>query len=100
MTTLTNAQKLKNIIAELNDIVITEKDDLKKVINKVIDSFFENKSTSDKTKKSKNPSKKRSPSAYNLFVQEKIQIADIKKLPFTERMKAISVLWNEQKNSQ
>ena len=58
MTTLTNAQKLKNIIAELNDIVITEKDDLKKVINKVIHSFFENKSTSDKTKKSKNPSKK------------------------------------------
>ena len=100
MTTLTNAQKLKNIIAELNDIVITEKDDLKKVINKVIHSFFENKSTSDKTKKSKNPSKKRPPSAYNLFVQEKIQIAEIKQLPHKERMKAISELWNEQKNSQ
>ena len=50
--------------------------------------------------KSKDPSKKRSPTAYNLFFQEKMQDDEIKELPHKERMKAIGELWKEQKNSQ
>ena len=94
--TTTNATYMKNLITALKKIQLTEDDDFLTTVNTTAQQIVSEK----KTKKTKDPSKKRPPTAYNLFVQEKMQDEDIKDLPHKERMKAISELWNEQKNSQ
>lgn len=41
--------------------------------------------------------KKRAPSKYNLFVKDKMKLAEIKDLPPKERMGAIAAMWKTQK---
>ena len=94
--TTTNATYMKNLITALKKIELSEDDDFLTTVNTTVQQIVNEK----KVKKTKDPSKKRSPTAYNLFFQEKMQDDEIKELPHKERMKAIGELWNEQKNSQ
>jgi len=47
----------------------------------------------------KKPKVKRAPSAYNLFVKDKMQDPAVKALPPKERMGAIGQMWKAQKAS-
>ena len=87
---------MKNLITALKKIELSEDDDFLTTVNTTVQQIVSEK----KVKKTKDPSKKRPPTAYNLFFQEKMQDDEIKELPHKDRMKAISELWNEQKNSQ
>ena len=92
MTTLTNEQMLNNVMTIIKKMDISEEDDFKKEMNKVI-----NKAMKDKTivKKTKEP-KVLTP--YQQFVKDKMPEVKDQYEP-KERMKAIAELWKEHKES-
>ena len=92
MTTLTNEQMLNNVMTIIKKMDISEEDDFKKEMNKVI-----NKAMKDKTivKKTKEP-KVLTP--YQQFVKDKMPEVKDHYEP-KERMKAIAELWKEHKES-
>ena len=92
MTTLTNEQMLNNVMTIIRKMDISEEDDFKKEMNKVI-----NKAMKDKTivKKTKEP-KVLTP--YQQFVKDKMPEVKDHYEP-KERMKAIAELWKEHKES-
>ena len=69
MTTLTNEQMLNNVMTIIRKMDISEEDDFKKEMNKVINKAMKDKTTVKKTKEPK------------------------------DRMKAIAELWKEHKES-
>ena len=93
MTTLTNAQMLENMITILNKMKITDEDDFKKTMNNAIKNAMNDKKKSTKIKTDK---ESKPPTAYQLFVKEKM--AEIKDtVPAKERMKKIAEMWKAQK---
>ena len=92
MTALTNQQLLNNVMTIIKKMDISEEDDFKKEMNKVI-----NKAMKDKTivKKTKEP-KVLTP--YQQFVKDKMPEVKDHYEP-KERMKAIAELWKEHKES-
>ena len=93
MTTLTNAQMLENMITILNKMKITDEDDFKKTMNNAIKNAMNDKKKSTKIKTDK---ESKPPTAYQLFVKEKM--AEIKDtVPAKERMKKIGEMWKAQK---
>ena len=93
MNTITNTQILDNLTTILKKMEITDDDDFKKTVNNAIKNAMNNKTKSTKIKANKEP---KEPTAYQLFVKEKMpEVKD--KFPPKERMGAISQLWKEKK---
>ena len=93
MTTITNTQMLDNFITILNKMEITDDDDFKKTMNNAIKNAMKNKTKTTKIKANKEP---KEPTAYQLFVKEKMEkVKD--KFPPKERMKEIAKMWKEEK---
>ena len=93
MNTITNTQILDNLTTILKKMEITDDDDFKKTMNNAIKNAMNNKTKSTKIKANKEP---KEPTAYQLFVKEKMpEVKD--KFPPKERMGAISQLWKEKK---
>ena len=93
MTTITNTQMLDNFITILNKMEITDDDDFKKTMNNAIKNAMKNKTKTTKIKANKEP---KEPTAYQLFVKEKMEkVKD--KFPPKERMKEIAKMWKEKK---
>ena len=93
MNTITNTQILDNLTTILKKMEITDDDDFKKTVNNAIKNAMNNKTKSTKIKATKEP---KEPTAYQLFVKEKMpEVKD--KFPPKERMGAISQLWKEKK---
>ena len=93
MTTITNTQMLDNLITILNKMEITDDDDFKKTMNNAIKNAMNNKTKTTKIKANKEP---KEPTAYQLFVKEKMEkVKD--KFPPKERMKEIAKMWKEKK---
>ena len=95
MTTLTNEQMLNNLMTIIRKMDISEEDDFKKEMNKVINKAMKDKTTVKKTKEPKEP---KEPTAYQLFFKEKYPEVKEKYDP-KDRMKAIAELWKEHKES-
>ena len=96
MTTLTNMQMLDNLTTILNKMEITDDNDFKKTMNNAIKNAMNNKTKTTKIKTTKEP---KEPTAYQLFVKEKM--SEVKnKFPPKERMKIISLLWKEWKENK
>ena len=93
MTTITNTQMLDNLTTILNKMEIKDDDDFKKTMNNAIKNAMNNKTKSTKIKANKEP---KEPTAYQLFVKEKMpEVKD--KFPPKERMDAINQLWKKKK---
>jgi len=60
---------------------------------------LELKHDSDSVEVVKKPKVKRAPSAYNLFVREKMQDPQVKSLEPKKRMEKIGQMWKAQKSS-
>jgi hypothetical protein len=82
----TNTQMLDNLITILNKMEITDEDDFKKTMNNAVKNAMNNKTKSTKIKTDKEPKK---PTAYQLFVKEK--------MPEVKDMKKIGEMWKAQK---
>ena len=95
MTTLTNEQMLNNVMTIIRKMDISEEDDFKKEMNKVINKAMKDKTTVKKTKEPKEP-KVLTP--YQQFVKDKMPEVKDHYEP-KERMKAIAELWKEHKES-
>ena len=96
MTTITNAQMLDNLTTILNKMEIKDDDDFKKTMNNAIKNAMNNKTKTTKIKATKKTKELKEPTAYQLFVKEKMpEVKD--KFPPKERMGAISQLWKEKK---
>ena len=94
--TTNNSINMKKLLTALKKVELTDDDDFLSVVNNTAQVVLNTK----KVKKTKDPSvNKKAPSVYNLFVKDKMQDDDIKKLPHNERMKAIGEMWKEQKDS-
>ena len=95
MTTLTNEQMLNNVMIIIKKMDISEEDDFKKEMNKVINKAMKDKTTVKKTKEPKEP---KALTLYQQFVKDKMP--EVKeKFDSKDRMKAIAELWQEQKKS-
>ena len=93
MTTITNMQMLDNLTTILNKMEITDDDDFKKTMNNAIKNAMNNKTKTTKIKTTKEP---KEPTAYQLFVKEKMsEVKD--KFPPKERMKEIAKMWEQEK---
>ena len=93
MTTLTNMQMLDNLTTILNKMEITDDNDFKKTMNNAIKNAMNNKTKTTKIKTTKEP---KEPTAYQLFVKEKMpEVKD--KFPPKERMKEIAKMWEQEK---
>ena len=92
MTTLTNEQMLNNVMTIIKKMDISEEDDFKKEMNKVINKAMKDKTTVKKTKEPKELT------LYQQFVKDKMPEVKDQYEP-KERMKAIAELWKEQKES-
>ena len=77
---------LDNLITILNKMEITDEDDFKKTMNNAVKNVMNNKTKSTKIKTDKEPKK---PTAYQLFVKEK--------MPEVKDMKKIGEMWKAQK---
>ena len=77
---------LDNLITILNKMEITDEDDFKKTMNNAVKNAMNNKTKSTKIKTDKEPKK---PTAYQLFVKEK--------MPEVKDMKKIGEMWKAQK---
>ena len=95
MTTLTNEQMLNNVMTIIGKMDISEEDDFKKEMNKVINKAMKGKTTVKKTKEPKEP---KEPTAYQLFFKEKYPEVKEKFDP-KDRRKAIAELWKEHKEA-
>ena len=99
MTTLTNEQMLNNVMTIIKKMDISEEDDFKKEMNKVINKAMKDKTTVKKTKEPKEPKEPKELTLYQQFVKDKMPevkgVYDDNK----ERMKAIAKLWKEHKES-
>jgi len=82
----TNTQMLDNLITILNKMEITDEDDFKKTMNNAIKNAMNNKTKTTKIKANKEP---KEPTAYQLFVKEK--------MPEVKDMKKIAEMWGEEK---
>ena len=82
----TNTQMLDNLITILNKMEITDEDDFKKTMNNAVKNAMNNKTKSTKIKTNKEP---KEPTAYQLFVKEK--------MPEVKDMKKIGEMWKAQK---
>ena len=92
----TNTQMLDNLITILNKMEITDEDDFKKTMNNAIKNAMNNKTKTTKIKANKEP---KEPTAYQLFVKEKMpEVKD--KFPAKERMKKIAEMWGEEKKKE
>jgi len=94
MTTLTNKQMLNNVMTIIKKMDISEEDDFKKEMNKVINKAMKDKNT---VKKTKEPKEAKELTPYQQFVKDKMP--EVKTLNPKERMKAIAELWKEHKES-
>ena len=94
--TTNNSTKMKQLLTALKKIELTDDDDFLSVVNNTVQVVLITKTV----KKPKDPANKKAPSLWNLFLKEKMQDEDIKKLHHKERMKAIGQMWQEQKVSQ
>ena len=92
MTTLTNEQMLNNVMTIIRKMDISEEDDFKKEMNKVINKAMKDKTTVKKTKEPKELT------LYQQFVKDKMPEVKDQYEP-KERMKAIAELWKEHKES-
>ena len=92
MTTLTNEQMLNNVMTIIKKMDISEEDDFKKEMNKVINKAMKDKTTVKKTKEPKELT------LYQQFVKDKMPEVKDQYEP-KERMKAIAELWKEHKES-
>ena len=92
MTTLTNEQMLNNVMTIIKKMDISEEDDFKKEMNKVINKAMKDKTTVKKTKEPKVLT------PYQQFVKDKMPEVKDHYEP-KERMKAIAELWKEHKES-
>ena len=92
MTTLTNEQMLNNVMTIIRKMDISEEDDFKKEMNKVINKAMKDKTTVKKTKEPKELT------LYQQFVKDKMPEVKDHYEP-KERMKAIAELWKEHKES-
>ena len=82
-----------NLTTILNKMEITDDDDFKKTMNNAIKNAMNNKTKTTKIKNTKEP---KEPTAYQLFVKEKMpEVKD--KFPPKERMKEIAKMWQEKK---
>jgi len=95
MTTLTNKQMLNNVMTIIKKMDISEEDDFKKEMHKVINKAMKDKTTVKKTKEAKED-KELTP--YQQFVKDKMPEVKDQYEP-KERMKAIAELWKEHKES-
>ena len=77
---------LDNLITILNKMEITDEDDFKKTMNNAVKNAMNNKTKSTKIKTNKEP---KEPTAYQLFVKEK--------MPEVKDMKKIGEMWKAQK---
>jgi len=95
MTTLTNKQMLNNVMTIIKKMDISEEDDFKKEMNKVINKAMKDKTT---VKKTKEPKEAKELTPYQQFVKDKMPEVKDQYEP-KERMKAIAELWKEHKES-
>jgi predicted solute-binding protein len=95
MTTLTNKQMLNNVMTIIKKMDISEEDDFKKEMNKVINKAMKDKNT---VKKTKEPKEAKELTPYQQFVKDKMPEVKDQYEP-KERMKAIAELWKEHKES-
>jgi len=95
MTTLTNEQMLNNVMTIIRKMDISEEDDFKKEMHKVINKAMKDKTSVKKTKELKEPKELTS---YQQFVKDKMPEVKEKFNP-KDRMKAIAELWKEHKES-
>ena len=93
MTTLTNKQMLNNVMTIIKKMDISEEDDFKKEMNKVINKAMKDKTT---VKKTKEPKEAKELTPYQQFVKDKMPEVKDQYEP-KERMKAIAELWKEHK---
>ena len=88
MTTIINTQTHDNLTTILNKMEIKDDDDFKKTVNNAIKNAMNNKTKTTKIKATTEPT------AYQLFVKEKMsEVKD--KFPPKERMDAINQLWKK-----
>ena len=95
MTTLTNKQMLNNVMTIIKKMDISEEDDFKKEMNKVINKAMKDKTT---VKKTKEPKEAKYLTPYQQFVKDKMPEVKDQYEP-KERMKAIAELWKKHKES-
>ena len=96
MTTLTNQQMLNNVMTILSKMEISEEDDFKKEMNKVINKAKKGKTT---VRKAKEPTEDRKLTLYQQFVRDKMPEMKLHYDHPNDMMKAIGELWKEQKKS-
>jgi len=98
MTTTT-----QNILDEFNVLIDTEKEytrsELGKILTEVYHQITSGKKKGEPKKKKKKKKKKREPTAYNLFVKEKMPIIkeEFPELSRQDLMKKVGELWKAQK---
>ena len=98
MTTLTNEQMFNNVMTIIRKMNISEEDDFKKEMHKVINKAMKDKTIVKKTKEPKEPKEAKVLTAYQQFVKDKMPEVKEKFNP-KDRMKAIAELWKEHKES-
>ena len=101
MTTLTNQQMLNNLRTILNQMVMTEEEDVKKFkkeINKAVKNAEKDNTIVKKKKELKEPKEPKEPTVYQLFYKEKYPEIQ-EQYPPSERRKAMSILWKEHKEA-
>ena len=99
MTTLTNEQMLNNVMTIIKKMDISEEDDFKKEMNKVINKAMKDKTTVKKTKEPKEPKEPKALTLYQQFVKDKMPEVKVQYEDNKERMKVIGTLWKEHKES-
>ena len=87
MTIIINKQTLDNLTTILNKMEIKDDDDYKKTMNNAMN----NKTKTTKIKATKKTKELKEPTAYQLFVKEKMSEVKVK-FPLKERMNAINQL--------
>jgi len=87
------AKSVKKVAQQVDDVAV----DVDELDDRVAE--LESKHDGDSVEVVKKVKVKRAPSAYNLFVKDKMQDASVKALPPKERMGAIGALWKAQKSS-
>ena len=101
MTTLTNEQMFNNVKTIIRKMNISEEDDFKNEMHKVINKAMKDKTIVKKTKEPKEPKEPKEAkvlTAYQQFVKDKMPEVKEKFNP-KDRMKAIAELWKEHKES-
>ena len=95
----TNESKATKVAKKSAKVVAQKVEDVAVDVDELDDRVAELESKHDNDEVVKKPKVKRAPSAYNLFVKQKMQDPQVKSLPPKERMGAIGVLWKAQKSS-